>query len=63
MMASELALGASPRQQPRQIFFSRAFINASSALIVSTYFAGSTFEFEARGGGFAVAAAGGAPLS
>ena len=36
--------GASPAQQPRQIFFSRAFISASSAPIVSTYFELSTFE-------------------
>jgi hypothetical protein len=65
MMASDLAPGASPAQQPRQIFLSRAFINASSALIVSTYFAVSTFEAGARGGGFAVAddAAGAAALS
>ena len=61
--ASELALGASPAQQPRQIFLSRAFISASSALIESTYFAVSTFGAGARGGGFAVAAAGEATLS
>ena len=30
--------GAGLAQQPRQMFFSRAFIRASSALIVSTYF-------------------------
>ena len=41
--------GASPAQQPRQIFFSRAFIIASSALMVSTYFELSTFEVLAAG--------------
>lgn len=46
-------------QQPRQMFFSRAFISASSALIVSTYVAESTFEAEV-GRGAGVAAADGA---
>jgi hypothetical protein len=40
---------ATTAQQPRQIFFNRAFITASSALIESTYFAVSTFEAGARG--------------
>ena len=31
-------------QQPRQIFRSRAFIRASSALMVSTYFPSSDFD-------------------
>jgi hypothetical protein len=43
-----------PTQQPRQIFFSCAFIRTSSALILSTYVAVSGFEAGARG--FAVAA-------
>jgi hypothetical protein len=43
-------------QQPRQIFFSRAFITASSALIESAYGAASAFEVGAvRGAGFAAA--------
>src|SRR5713226_4544837 len=47
-------------QQPRQIFFSRAFISASSSLIESTYFAASAFPASgfaatARGAGFAAA--------
>ena len=37
-----------PAQQPLQIFFSRAFMSASSAPIVSTYLAVSTFETGAR---------------
>ena len=59
---SETTLRASA-QQPRQMFLSRAFISASSALIESTYFPLSTFEagavrdagFAARGAGFAAA--------
>jgi hypothetical protein len=40
----ELASRDSSAQQPRQMFFSRAFISASSALIISTYFELSAFE-------------------
>src|SRR5260221_9502275 len=53
-------------QQPLQIFFSRAFISASSAPIESTNFAVSAFDAGAVfGAGFAavVAAAGGTTLS
>jgi hypothetical protein len=50
------------RQQPLQIFFSRAFISASSALIASTYIAGAVFVSGAtREAGFD--ATGVAPLS
>jgi hypothetical protein len=49
-------------QQPLQIFFSREFTSASSALIESTYLAVSTFELgAARDGGFE--AVGGVALS
>src|SRR6202035_1563388 len=44
---------ASVLQQPRQIFFNCAFIRASSALIVSTYFPGSAFPGSAVAAGFA----------
>jgi hypothetical protein len=49
-----------PAQQPRQIFFSRAFTSASSALIESTYFPASAFPASAfaataRDAGFAAA--------
>jgi hypothetical protein len=54
---------ASNAQQPLQIFFSRAFISASSALIVSTYFALSTFELGAFGLAAAGEAGGGVALS
>ena len=60
MIASEFGLGT-PTQQPRQMFFSRAFIRTSSALILSTYVAASGFEAGARG--FAVAAEAAAGLS
>jgi hypothetical protein len=53
----------STAQHPRQIFFSRAFISASSALIESTYFAVSTFEAGARGFAAADDAGGGAARS
>src|SRR3990170_2800801 len=46
-------------QQPRQIFLSRAFIRASSALIVSTYLPPSVFDAGSLAGtaaiGFATA--------
>jgi hypothetical protein len=50
--------GGLPAQQPRQMFLSRAFISASSALIVSTYFALSTFEGLTAGFSAAVLSAG-----
>jgi hypothetical protein len=53
-------------QQPLQIFFSRAFMSLSSALIVSTYGPASAFETgAARPGDLAAAgeAAGGVALS
>jgi hypothetical protein len=48
-----------PTQQPRQIFFSRAFIRTSSALILSTYVAASGFEAGACGVAVAAEAAAG----
>jgi hypothetical protein len=48
-----------PVQQPRQMFFSWAFMRASSALMVSTYPDGSGFEATGRIADFA----GGAALS
>ena len=47
------------------MFFSRAFMSASSALIVSTYFELSIFELATRGAALADAddAGGGAALS
>jgi hypothetical protein len=52
-------------QQPLQMLFSRAFINASSALIESTYLVPSTFEGGIAREGLAAAdaAAGGVALS
>jgi hypothetical protein len=64
--------GASAAQQPLQILFSRAFISASSAPIVSTYFPPAIFETEALGdtgpaglaaADFSAGVAGGATLS
>lgn len=62
----EPALQGARAQQPRQMFFIRAFKAASSALIASTYFAASTFGAgPVRCAGFARAddATGGAALS
>src|SRR6202043_7286 len=65
--ASRGAAATAPgAQQPLQIFFSRAFISASSALILSTYLPASTFESgAARDAGLAAAdvAGGGAARS
>jgi hypothetical protein len=54
-----------PAQQPLQMFFNFAFINWSSALIVSTYFELSIFVTGARDAGLAATgeAGGGATLS
>jgi hypothetical protein len=59
-----MGANAAAIQQPRQIFFSRAFISASSALIESTWAAVSVFGGGAVcGAGFAADAAVAAILS
>ncbi len=60
----DLGSAASGDQHPLQIFFSRAFMSASSAPIESTYLPASTFEAgAARDAGLAVGATGAAALS